>query len=184
VDAIALLTEDHRRIDLLFDAVSDGDVTAIPQVCDALLLHSRMEEEVLYPAISRFLGEAEWDVAAALEDHLIIRKLVSELSTESSISPSYLAQAGVLMRLVRDHVREEEEDLFPRIAAATSPRVVEKMGAELERVRRSRSTATADIRQDPGASSDGDASWVESPLTQDPQVDRTVGAVIRRTQGA
>jgi hypothetical protein len=41
----------------------------------------------------------------------------------------------------------------------------------------------ADEAQDAGASSDGDASWVDSPLTQDPGVDRSVDAVIQRTQG-
>lgn len=40
-----------------------------------------------------------------------------------------------------------------------------------------------DQGQDAGASSDGDASWAESPVTQDPGVDRSVDAVIRRTQG-
>ena len=37
--------------------------------------------------------------------------------------------------------------------------------------------------QDAGASSDGDSSWVEAPHTQDPSVDRSVDAVIRRTRG-
>jgi hemerythrin superfamily protein len=184
VDAITVLVEDHHRINVLFDAVSTGDVAAIPQVCEALLLHSRLEEEVFYPTAARLLTDGEWDVSAALEDHVIMRRLVAELSGDSSISPSYLAQAGILMRLVRDHVREEEEVLFPRIAATAGPLVLAEMGAELERMKRSRPTSPADIQQDPGASSDGDASWVESPLTQDPRVDRSVDAVIQRTQGA
>jgi hemerythrin superfamily protein len=183
VDAITLLAEDHRRIDALFDAVSNGDVAVVPHVCEALLVHSRMEEEVLYPTMSRLLGDDEWDVSSALEDHVIMRRLVAELSDESSISPSYLAQVSILMRLVRDHVREEEEILFPRIEAAASPGMLEEMAAELQRARSSRPTATGEIQQDRGASSDGDASWADSPLTQDPQVDRTADAVIRRTQG-
>lgn len=36
---------------------------------------------------------------------------------------------------------------------------------------------------DEGASSDGDASWTEDPQTQDPNIDRSVEAVIRRTRG-
>ena len=108
MDALTLLVDDHRRIDQLFDAVSEGDTTAVPQVCEALLLHSRMEEEVLYPTIHGNLEAVQWDVSAALEDHLIMRRLISELSEESGESPSYLTKAGVLMRLVRDHVREED----------------------------------------------------------------------------
>ncbi len=32
-----------------------------------------------------------------------------------------------------------------------------------------------------GASSDGDQSWTEDPQTQDPEIDRSVDAVIERT---
>lgn len=36
---------------------------------------------------------------------------------------------------------------------------------------------------DDGASSDGDASWARAPLTQDPDLDRSVEATIQRTGG-
>ena len=37
---------------------------------------------------------------------------------------------------------------------------------------------------EPEASSDGDGSWTAEPQTQDPDEDRSVDAVIRRTSGA
>jgi hypothetical protein len=36
---------------------------------------------------------------------------------------------------------------------------------------------------DPDASSDGDGSWTEDPITADPDEDRSVEAVIERTRG-
>jgi len=36
---------------------------------------------------------------------------------------------------------------------------------------------------DEGASSDGDGSWTDDPQTQDPDEDRSVDEVVRRTQG-
>ena len=36
---------------------------------------------------------------------------------------------------------------------------------------------------DAGASSDGDRSWAQEPVTQDPDADRSVDAAIRRTGG-
>lgn len=36
---------------------------------------------------------------------------------------------------------------------------------------------------DPDASSDGDGSWTADPKTQDPDEDRSVETVIRRTAG-
>lgn len=185
MDAISLLVEDHRRIDDLFDAVSSGDVLAVPLACNALLLHSRMEEEVLYPFVAPHVEDAEWDVAGALEDHLVMRRLIVELGEESSISPSYLTRAAVLIRLVSAHVREEEDVLFPQLRAAVPPRRLEELGDALEHVRlaASGSTELAGVEQDSGAASDGDVSWAASPLTQDPHLDRSVSAVIQRTQG-
>ena len=37
---------------------------------------------------------------------------------------------------------------------------------------------------DPDASSDGDGSWTDDPQTQDPDEDRSVEEVVRRTAGA
>jgi hypothetical protein len=40
----------------------------------------------------------------------------------------------------------------------------------------------SELRQpEPDASSDGDGSWTDDPQTQDPDEDRSVEAVIRRT---
>lgn len=183
MDAITLLIEDHRRIDLLLDAVIHGDLTAVPRVCEALLLHSRMEEEVLYPTSARLLDDGGWDASAAIEDHAIMKRLIAELSEEPITTPSYVDRVGVLVRLWRDHVREEEEILFPQLAAALDPRAAEEVGDALAHVGRQPPTGTAEAQQDPGASSDGDVSWVESPVTQNPRVDRSVAAVIQRTQG-
>jgi hypothetical protein len=40
-----------------------------------------------------------------------------------------------------------------------------------------------DDQPDPEASSDGDRSWTEDPVTADPTEDRSVDAVIERTSG-
>lgn len=136
MDTITLLVDDHRRIDRLFDAISNGDVTAVPEVCEELLLLSRMEVEVIYPVVAESIGDAQgWDAAEAREDHLMMRRLVAELTAENSASPSYRPRMGALMRLVRDHAHEEEEILFPQVVAGLEPRVLEKMGEALQRVR-------------------------------------------------
>jgi hemerythrin superfamily protein len=182
MSAITLLVEEHQRIAGLFDAVSNGDVTAVPLACNALLQHSRMEEEVLYPAVAPYSTDMDWDVEAALEDHLLMRRLIGELGEESSIGPSFLTHAAVLIGLVRDHMREEEDVLFPRLEAALGPQRVAELTVALERAASGRLPAGR-AHQDPGASSDGDVSWVDSPVTQSPQVDRSVDAVIQRTHG-
>jgi hypothetical protein len=40
-----------------------------------------------------------------------------------------------------------------------------------------------DAQPDPDASSDGDGSWTEDPITADPDQDRSVDAVIEQGDG-
>lgn len=199
MDVVALLIEDHRRISLLFDDVSTGDMTAVPEACDALLRYSLLEEEVLYPAVAESLEGVEWDIPAALDDHMVIRGLIADLADESSITPSYATRMGNLLRLVRVHARAEEDSLFPQIERAMNPQAAARLADSLRsfetaqprldgsldrsRNRNDEAPSGDSAQADEGASSDGDASWVEAPLTQDPEVDRSVEAVIRRTQG-
>lgn len=44
-------------------------------------------------------------------------------------------------------------------------------------------TPEAPEQAEPDASSDGDGSWTDDPQTQDPDEDRSVDTVIRRTSG-
>ena len=53
--------------------------------------------------------------------------------------------------------------------------------ARKEGQERSRDSGPDTSQPDPEASSDGDASWTADPQTQDPDEDRSVDAVIRRT---
>ncbi len=78
-----------------------------------------------------------------------MRRLISELSEDSSDSPSYLTKAGVLMRLVRDHVREEEDILFPQIESALEPGLAEELRIALERVHDARAAGAADAGAGP-----------------------------------
>jgi hypothetical protein len=44
--------------------------------------------------------------------------------------------------------------------------------------------APSNAQPDPDASSDGDGSWTDDPITADPDEDRSVDAVIERTSRA
>ncbi len=57
-DAIALLTEDHRKVQKLFkefaslgDADGERKAQIVSQACTELTVHSTIEEEIFYPAL-------------------------------------------------------------------------------------------------------------------------------------
>jgi hemerythrin superfamily protein len=118
MDAIVLLRTQHREVEKLFKAVDKGDLSVVPEICAALEEHARIEEDVFYPAVSDEVPDEMSMVRESLEEHLIVKRLVSELSRMSADDPTYEAKATVLAENVRHHVREEEDELFPAVRSA------------------------------------------------------------------
>ncbi len=118
MDAIVLLRTQHREVERLFKAVDKGDLSVVPEICAALEEHARIEEDVFYPAVSDEVPDEMSMVRESLEEHLIVKRLVSELSRMSADDPTYEAKATVLAENVRHHVREEEDELFPAVRSA------------------------------------------------------------------
>jgi hemerythrin superfamily protein len=113
-DLFELLSTDHRNVNRLFVAFdADHDDAIAHEICDALTLHSEIEEQVLYPEVRRLVDDGD-DLANAAEDeHGAVRALIARVYTAPPID---LAPVMNEMRaLVEQHVQSEESDLFPRL---------------------------------------------------------------------
>lgn len=81
--------------------------------------HFREEEEVLLPAYARHVRlDRDADVMRMLADHAAIRGLIGELEKKLAARQPVEAEITALGRTLRDHVRLEEDRIFPRIEAA------------------------------------------------------------------
>src|ERR1700688_4375104 len=99
-------------------------------------VHFREEEEVLLPSYARHKrldGDAE--VMRILADHAEIRRAVRDfeerLAAKPPIDAEELARVG---KLLHDHVRLEENEVFPRIEKALGEEQLNKMGCGLTRL--------------------------------------------------
>jgi Hemerythrin HHE cation binding domain len=77
--------------------------------------HFRAEEEVLLPAYARHADPYDPLLAKVLCDHLAIRQRIQALDHDS---PDHVTALNELGRLLNQHVRLEERELFPVIEAA------------------------------------------------------------------
>ena len=137
MDAIVLLRTQHREVEKLFKAVDKGDLSVVPEICAALEEHARIEEDVFYPAVSDEVPDEMSMVRESLEEHLIVKRLVSELSRMAADDPTYEAKATVLAENVRHHVREEEDELFPAVRSALGRKRLVELADEMQRDRES-----------------------------------------------
>ena len=135
VDAIALLKADHRTVDALFDEFdkarrSDTKARLVAQICDALKIHTLIEEEIFYPAVRSKIDPDIVDEGVVEHDgaKVLINDLVAAKPTETY----YDAKVKVLAEEIRHHVQEEEGWLRGMFAQARRTDVdMEALGAKL-----------------------------------------------------
>jgi hemerythrin-like domain-containing protein len=99
-------------------------------------VHFREEEEVLLPAYARHTRlDRDADVMRVLADHAEIRAAVRDfeqrLASKSRIEPEELGRVG---KLLHDHVRLEENEVFPRIERVLGEEQLKTMGHGLTRL--------------------------------------------------
>ena len=116
VDAIQLLTEQHREVEKLFSKFekatkADDQEELFVQIADKLAVHARIEEQYFYPAVTA--KKTEDMVMEAFIEHTSVKRLLADLLDTEADDPKFEAQMKVLKEQVEHHVGEEEGELFP-----------------------------------------------------------------------
>lgn len=91
--------------------------------------HFRVEEEVLLPGWALHCAVNRVAVARMLEEHLAIRRGALRVAAEE-VSLEELRELG---RLLDDHVRFEERELFPMVEEALTPEDLSRLALAIER---------------------------------------------------
>jgi hypothetical protein len=111
-DAIALLKTDHRAVEDLFEKfekarAADRKAALAEKICQELMIHTAIEEEIFYPALR---GEVEDDMLdEAHVEHDGAKVLISEIMAGSPDEPFFEAKVKVLSEEIKHHVKEEEQ---------------------------------------------------------------------------
>jgi hemerythrin-like domain-containing protein len=120
-NAIELLMEDHAYVKKAFRAFEKMDEEDQPalvkQVCEALKVHTRIEEEIFYPAVRKAIKDEDLMNEAEVE-HDSAKALIRQLERMKPSDPRYAATFTVLGEYVNHHVKEEESEMFPKARRA------------------------------------------------------------------
>ena len=140
-DGIDVLKEDHRTVENLFSRLESGiDQETLDEVIKELSVHAVIEEQILYPAVRRELGEGDALAEHSLEEHQEVKETLAKLGragADGEETPELVAQ---LIASVREHVREEENKIFPAIRAATNPAALEALAEALHKAKKAAPT--------------------------------------------
>jgi hemerythrin superfamily protein len=144
-----LLKKQHREVKGLFKKMEKtedarGRRQLMEQISQALQLHTRLEEEIFYPAVQGLeTRKAEEMVAEAFEEHHVVDLLLNELPGVDPEDERFEAKMTVLSELVEHHIEEEEGEMFKLAQRlgdgeleALAEQMQARMGGEMSRGRR------------------------------------------------
>jgi hemerythrin superfamily protein len=112
-DAIALLKADHRQVEQWFEQFEKArddqrKFTLATKICNALKVHTTIEEEIFYPPFLEATGHKDLHHEAQIE-HDGAKKLIAAIEASGPDDDYYDSKVKVLSEMIKHHVKEEEQ---------------------------------------------------------------------------
>ena len=121
-EATAILRADHKLVAGLFADFekaqsSDRKRKLAEQICMELTIHAQIEEEIFYPAVKDVLAQGGDDelVPEATVEHQSLKQLIEDIQATDTDNELFDARVKVLSEYVKHHVKEEQNEIFPKV---------------------------------------------------------------------
>lgn len=179
MDVIAVLKEDHKKVEALFKQLEEASDRAkktkrrlFQQISTELSLHAAAEEAILYPRLQE-MPDLRHCAFEAVEEHRLVKQLIAEIAAlldsggqpmgqdgggqgevSDGMGPQWDAKVKVLIDMVRHHVREEEGEIFKDLRAELKRAELVELGEAILMFKKDPKAAPApgaDLGQDGGS---------------------------------
>ena len=134
MNAFDLLEQDHREVEEWFDEYDeledddDRKSELVEKICLALKVHAQIEEEIFYPQARKATNDNDL-LDESLVEHATVKNLIAEIEAMEAGDDLYDAKIRVLGEMVKHHIKEEEDELFPEMQSAKMD--IDALGNEL-----------------------------------------------------
>lgn len=121
-EILQLIHSDHQEVQALFqqfqesrsDGASEEKAQSISQqVFSDLKLHTDLEEKLVYPTLREKDPKIFYEAG---EEHHVVDLLIRELQQMNVSAPEYTAKMTVMEESVKQHIQEEESEVFNLIS--------------------------------------------------------------------
>ncbi len=144
MDATELLIQDHEKVHGLFAqferAREDAQKKSMlfEKIKDELQMHTKVEEEIFYPAVEELpIERAKDDIERSLQDHEEVDALLDQLQSLAPDDADFDERMAELMDSVRTHIQLEQEEVFKVAHAGLGEERLNEMGREMEEFKQS-----------------------------------------------
>ena len=140
MNGITLLKNDHKTVEGLFTRFEKLGPRAVKSKQDVveriireLSIHAALEEMLFYPAVRQVAPDM---VLESLEEHHIVKWVLSELEGMNPEHDRFDAKVSVLVETVRHHVDEEERELFPQVTKLLGRARLDELGEAMAKAKK------------------------------------------------
>jgi hemerythrin superfamily protein len=159
---IDLIVKDHRTVDSLFNewkSTKDEKQAEKLQreITKELSAHAAVEEQLLYPALRNMYGAQMAD--HNIQEHAKVKELLVKLKSAKPLTSDYTSMQDTLINDVRHHVKEEEQDIFPRLKKDMNEEKLREMGTYWNQLKK-----VAPTEPHPGAPATPPGNYIAGPI--------------------
>jgi hemerythrin superfamily protein len=136
-DVVEVLTHDHREVEEMFGELTgttapDERRRVVDDITIELVRHAVAEEMYLYPAVRRHVPDGDAIADKEISDHSEIEQALKDLENIAATDADFNTVTRRLSDDVLEHVRDEENTLFPLLAEHTSQEDLLKLGQQVQ----------------------------------------------------
>lgn len=150
-----MLKKDHREVDAMFkryeglgERAGKTKQNLVKKIIQELSVHASIEEQVLYPTMRDRVPESESLLEEAYKEHAEAKEDLAELERMDPQAEDFDSTVRALIKEVKHHVKEEENELFPMLRRELPKQDLMEMA---ERMRRARKSAPKAPSEEQGA---------------------------------
>jgi hypothetical protein len=144
VSVLVRQRRDHVRLNELLDEVKsttgEAQDEVLTRMCRLVFPHAFAEEAVLWPAVRRAVPEAEELTLEVEQEHQEINELMAAVERSRHYDDDREELLARAFDLLDDDVRDEEDEILPRLQEALSHGELQRLGVVWELVRRTAPT--------------------------------------------
>ncbi|MEG3847268.1 hemerythrin domain-containing protein [Microcoleus sp. herbarium19] len=128
-----IISMDHRKVDTLFMEIEKTDDPQklqefFGQLYKDLSVHSEAEEQIVYPAVRSYYGNTQ----ELYDEQAEMKQMLAQIKALNPSASNFKDQIKQLKTAVQDHVRQEENDMFPQIRRNLSEAQMEQMATQFK----------------------------------------------------
>jgi hypothetical protein len=127
--ATALIEQQHREVERLFDSIEAGKANErlVEKLAVALTAHAIIEEQLFYPAVMKVNKELALE---SYEEHELMAYALKRLVAADVKDEGFHARVKAVKDTTLHHVQEEEREMLP--AMAREEEEDESLGQKME----------------------------------------------------